>query len=99
MVQATSLPVTVKQSANTQKEAQSKLFELGEVRKLLQGNTVKQVLMVNVEVLSHSSLDDEARAEAERPLVRLEHITDSNGYGFMQAESPQEAARMMLALY
>ena len=49
-------------------------------------------------MLSHSSLDDEARAEAERMLGRLERISNSNGFGFMQAEAPQEAARMMLAL-
>lgn len=98
MVQATSLPVTIKQAANTQKEAQSKMFELGQISKLMQGNASSAVLLVNVEALTHSGLDQDARDEAERMLDRLQQLSDDNDMGLIRATSPQEGARLVLEL-
>lgn len=98
MVQATSLPVTVKQAINTQKEAQSKMFELEQIRKLMQGNSSSPVLLVNIEALTHSGLDQEARDEAERMLERLVMLSQNNNMGLIQAQSPQEAASRVLEL-
>ena len=97
MVQVTSLPATQKQSSNTIKESQSKLFEIELLRDAMLDTPLRPVLLVNEDILAHSP-SDAARDEAARMLDRLRKLTSSRSVDLIEAPTPESAAKLVRAL-
>lgn len=97
MVQVTSLPATPKQAMHALREAQSKLYEIDLLRKGMDGNLIHPVLLVNEDILT-SSLNDEGKEQAAKMLERLKQLGKADQLDLMQAATPQDAARQVLAL-
>lgn len=97
MVQVTSLPATPKQVLHSQREAQSKLYEIDKLRRTMDDNKIKPVLLVNEDVLS-SSLNDAGKDQAAHALDRLTHLAKADDLELMHASTPREAARLVISL-
>jgi len=97
LLQVTSLPSTRKQSVHAQKEAQSKLFELEQVRKYVGSAPVSPIMLINEDALV-SSAGAEAHDEASKMLERISKLSRSLGVEVMSAQTPQDGARLVRAL-
>lgn len=97
MVQATSLPATPKQAIHSQREAQSKLFEIDIIRRHMAENKVCPVLLVNSDVLTMSP-SESAFEEAQAMLDRLKRLAHANRLELIEASSPYEAATIVSSL-
>lgn len=97
MVQATSLPATPKQAIHSQREAQSKLFEIDMIRRHMEGNSISPILLVNSDVLTMGA-NDIAIKEADAMLDRLRRLAHSNHLELVEASSAYEAASFVSAL-
>lgn len=97
MVQATSLPATPKQASHSQREAQSKLFEIEMLRRHMGGNKISPVLLVNSDVLT-VTLSESAEVEAKSMLDRLKRLAHTNDLELIEASSVFEAADIVNAL-
>ncbi|MDP3699310.1 MAG: hypothetical protein Q8R72_00225 [Hylemonella sp.] len=97
MVQVTSLPATPKQAMHALREAQSKLYEIDLLRKTMDENTIRPVLLINDDVLN-SSLNDSGKEQASRMLERLQQLSKADQLDLLQASTPYDGARQILAL-
>lgn len=97
LVQITSLPSTPKQFDNTQREAQSKLFEIDLIRKHMGGNHVAPILLVNQDALVYPT-SYESENIARTMQERLGQLARANGMEVKQASNPEAAADLLMAL-
>lgn len=97
LLQITSLPGTKRQAVNTLRESQSKLYEIDMIRRHMQGNTVKPVLLINTDALNGAA-SDEATQEASAMLDRLQRLAKAEALDVIEAASPMEAAEHVSAL-
>jgi hypothetical protein len=97
IVQVTSLPATERQSHNAMREAQSKLFEIGLLRQVVDGNSLWPILLVNEDVLFHSP-SDQALAHATMMQSRLHELARIENVKMLQVATPEEGADRVRAL-
>lgn len=97
MVQVTSLPTTPRQAMHSLREAQSKLYEIDLIRRGMDGNQVSPILLVNEDALV-SSTTNQAKDQANQMLERLKQLAISDDLELVETTTPEEAARMILAL-
>jgi hypothetical protein len=97
MVQVASLPSTARQAINAQREAQSKLFELEMVRKVMEGNKFEPVLLINEDALLNPS-SDEAEDHAAGLRDRLVQLAKSFGTSLMHAPTAERGADLLRGL-
>jgi len=97
IVQVTSLPSTERQAEHTQREAESKLFQLNVARRQMSGNTFTPTLLFNTDALAESA-GSEAHKHAEATYARLKRFAEFEGVGVLEAPSPSIAARLLDAL-
>lgn len=93
-VQVTSLPSTAKQAENCEREAQSKMFELGVARQQMSGNRFVPTLLFNTDALAEE-VGSEARKHAEAARDRLTALARFNTIDVMEASNPSLAARLL----
>ena len=93
-VQVTSLPTTAKQAEHTEREAQSKMFELEVARRQMSGNSFKPTLLFNTDALADQATA-EARKHAEAAMQRLASFARFNKIAVLEAQSPSIAARLL----
>lgn len=93
-VQVTSLPSTAKQAEHTEREAQSKMFELEVARRQMSGNSFKPTLLFNTDALAEQA-STEARKHAEAAMTRLASLARFNNISILEAQSPSIAARLL----
>jgi hypothetical protein len=93
-VQVTSLPTTRKQAENTEREAQSKLFELDVAKAQLDGNAFRPALLLNLDALTETS-GVEALRQAEATRERIVQFAKFKGVRVLEAETPAKAARIL----
>ena len=97
IVQVTSLPATERQAHNAMREAQSKLFEIGLLREVVDGNKLSPILLVNEDVLVHSP-SEQAVGHATRMLSRLSELARIEDVELLQVSTPEEGADKVRAL-
>jgi hypothetical protein len=97
MVQVTSLPTTPRQAMHALREAQSKLYEIDLIRRGMDGNEVSPILLVNEDALV-TSTTNQARDHANQMLDRLKQLATSDNLELVETTTPEDAARMLLAL-
>lgn len=97
IVQVTSLPATERQAHHAMREAQSKLFEIGLLREVMDGNALSPILLVNEDVLVHSP-SDSALGYASRMQMRLSELARFGNVELMQVATPEEGAEKVRAL-
>lgn len=97
LVQITSLPSTAKQFENTQREAQSKLFEIDLIRKYMGANSIAPILLVNEDALVNPA-SAEAHTIALAMQERLGQLARANGMEVKQAPNPDMAADLLVGL-
>lgn len=97
VVQVTSLPATERQAHNAMREAQSKLFEIGLLRQVVDGNQLSPILLINEDVLVHSP-SDQALAHATRMRSRLLELARLEDVELLQVATPEEGADKVKAL-
>lgn len=97
VVQVTSLPATERQAYHGMREAQSKLFEIGLLREVMDGNDFSPILLVNEDVLVHGP-SDQAIAHATRMLNRLSELAKYRHVELVQVSTPEEGAEKVKAL-
>lgn len=97
IVQVTSLPATERQAHNAMREAQSKLFEIGLLRQVVDGNSLSPILLVNEDVLVHSP-SDQALGYATRMRSRLVELARLEDVELLQVATPEEGAEKVKAL-
>lgn len=93
-VQVTSLPSTAKQADHTEREAQSKMFELDVARNHMGGNVFKPMLLFNTDALAEE-FGGEARKHAESTRARLADLARYKSIEVLEAPSPSVAARLL----
>jgi hypothetical protein len=93
-VQVTSLPSTAKQAEHTEREAQSKMFELDIARNQMAGNVFRPTLLFNTDALAEEA-SAEARKHAEGARVRLANLARYKNIAVLEAQSPSVAARLL----
>lgn len=98
LVQVTSLPTSVRQSVNAQREAQSKLLELEIARRAMDGNVVSPVLLVNEDSLQGAS-SEEAVNQALSMQERLIQLARSFDTQLLQAPSAERGVQLILELH
>lgn len=94
LVQFTSLPSTSKQAVHTQREAQSKLFEIDMIRKHMQGNPLKPILLLNEDAIAQP-LSDQAAEIAITMRERLSQLAHANEMQILHASTPENAVEML----
>lgn len=97
LLQVTSLPGTKRQSMNTLRESQSKLYEIDVIRRHMEGNAVKPVLLINTDTLNGAA-SEEVVNEAMSMLDRLLRLAKAEQLDVIEAASPMEAAEHVNAL-
>lgn len=97
LVQITSLPTTPRQTLHSIRESQSKLYELDLIRRDMDGNNVSPILLVNEDALFNNS-NIQAMDHANLMLDRLKILAKSDGLELIQTKSPEDAAKVILAL-
>lgn len=97
LLQVTSLPSTKRQSMNTLRESQSKLYEIDMIRRHMAGNEVRPVLLVNSDVMLGAA-GGVALEEATRMLERLKQLAKAEGLELVETATPAEAADHLLNL-
>lgn len=97
LLQVTSLPSTPRQSINTLKESQSKLYEIDMIRRAMEDNPVRPVLLVNTDALIDVG-SNQAIDIARAMLDRLQRFTTLEGVDLIESGTPQEAAQYVSAL-
>jgi len=97
MVQVTSLPVTPRQAIHALREAQSKLYELDLIRRSMDGNQVNAVLMVNEDAFATATTAQQ-KEQASQMLERLKKLAKSDELELVETETPEEGAKVLLAL-
>lgn len=97
MVQVTSLPVTPRQAMHSLREAQSKLYELDQIRKGMIGNAISPILMVNEDALAGATTAEQ-RDQAMQMLERLQKLAVTDELELIQAADAEAGARVLLAL-
>lgn len=98
MVQVTSLPVTPRQAVHSLREAQSKLYELDLIRRSMDGNEVSAILMVNEDALVTATTTQQ-KDQAAQMLERLKKLAKSDELELVETETPEEGAKVLLALH
>ncbi len=93
-VQVTSLPSTTRQAENSEREAQSKMFELTVARSQMEGNVLRPVLLFNTDALLEDSATD-ARKIATAALTRLTGFARHQHIEVLEAPDPVVAARLL----
>jgi hypothetical protein len=97
MVQVTTLPVTHRQAAHAQREAQSKLYELDLVRRVMDDNKINPMLMVNEDALT-TAINDEQRDQALQMLERLRQLSRKDGLDLVETNDAEQGAKVLLEL-
>lgn len=97
LLQVTSLPSTRRQSMNTLRESQSKLYEIDMIRRHMAGNEVRPVLLVNTDVLLGGA-GSAALDEASSMLERLNKLAKAEGLELVESATPSEAADFVSTL-
>lgn len=97
LLQVTSLPSTQRQSVNTLRESQSKLYEIEMIRRHMKDNQVNPVLLVNTDVLLGAA-GGVALDEATRMLERLKRLSKAEGLELVESATPSEAASFVCSL-
>lgn len=97
LVQFTSLPSTSRQAINTQREAQSKLFEIDQIRKHMQGNILRPALLINKDALINSTTT-QTQDVARTMLERLAQLARANDMQLLQAATPEHAVELLQTL-
>jgi hypothetical protein len=93
-LQVTSLPSTAKQAEHTEREAQSKMFELDLARSQMAGNAFRPTLLFNTDALSPEA-SEEARHHAQSTRVRLSNFARFKQISVLEAQTPSIAARLI----
>lgn len=94
IVQVTSLPSTERQAEHTEREAESKLFQLNVARKQMSGNAFTPTLLFNTDALAESA-GSEAHKDAKATYARLVQFAKFEGVHVLEAPSPSIAARLL----
>lgn len=97
LLQVTSLPSTRAQTVHAQRESQSKLFELEQLRKSMSPSSICPVLLINDDAIVRAQTD-EARSESSRMLERLVQLAGSLDVDLVKASTPEDGAKLVLAL-
>lgn len=97
VVQVTSLPATERQAHHAMREAQSKLFEIGLLRDVMDGNSISPILLVNEDVLVHGP-SEQAVGYATRMLARLAELARYRSVELLKVATPEEGAEKVKAL-
>lgn len=97
LLQVTSLPSTKRQSVNTLRESQSKLYEIDMIRRHMGGNEVRPVLLVNSDVML-GAVAGAAMEEASNMLERLKKLAKAEELELIEAPTASEAADYLRSL-